>query len=52
MEYLATRANQFRQILKLVNKIENLANTNQIEVLDETTLKGLLNERPNLKVMP
>lgn len=52
VEYLATRANQFRQIMKLVNKIENLANTNQITVLDETTLKGLLNERPNLKIMP
>jgi hypothetical protein len=38
--------------MKLINKIEKLANTNQINVLDETTLRGLLNERPNLKVMP
>ncbi len=52
IEYLVTRANQFRQIMKLINKIEKLANTNQINVLDETTLRGLLNERPNLKVMP
>ncbi|MBR6127183.1 ATP-binding protein [bacterium] len=52
IEYLVTRENQFRQIIKLVNRIENLANTNQIKILDEDTLKGLLNERPNLKVMP
>lgn len=51
LEYLATRTNQFRQIVKLVNQIEKLANTNQIEVLDEYTLKGLLNERPNLKAL-
>ena len=52
IEYLIRRENQFRQIIKLINKIENLARTNQIEIIDENTLKGLLNERPNLKVMP
>lgn len=51
LEYLATRTNQFRQLVKLVNQIEKLANTNQIEVLDEYTLKGLLNDRPNLKTL-
>lgn len=51
LEYLATRTNQFRQLVKLINNIEKLANTNQINVLDEYTLKGLLNERPNLKAL-
>lgn len=45
IEYLATRTNQFRQLVKLINQIEKLAKTNEIEVLDEYTLKGLLNER-------
>ncbi len=51
LEYLATRTNQFRQLVKLINQVEKLANTNQIEVLDEYTLKGLLNERPTLKAL-
>ena len=52
IEYLIRRENQFRQIIKLINKIENLAKTNQIKIIDENALKGLLNERPNLKIMP
>ena len=49
--YLATRTNQFRQLVKLINKIEKLSKTNQIEELDEYTLKGLLNERTNIKAL-
>ena len=49
--YLATRTNQFRQLVKLINKIEKLSKTNQIKELDEYTLKGLLIERTNLKIM-
>ena len=45
IEYLATRTNQFRQLVKLINRIEKLVKTNQIEELDEYTMKGLLNER-------
>ena len=45
IEYLATRTNQFRQLVKLINRIEKLMKTNQIEELDEYTMKGLLNER-------
>ena len=55
IEYLATRTNQFRQLVKLINRIEKLMKTNQIEELDEYTMKGLLNARPdinaNLKTM-
>ena len=45
INYLATRTNQFRQLVKLINKIEKLSETNKIEGIDEYTLKGLLNER-------
>jgi DNA transposition AAA+ family ATPase len=45
IEYLSTRTNQFRQLVKLVNKIEKLSKTNQIAELDEYILKGMLNER-------
>ena len=50
-EYLATRTNQFRQLVKIVNKIETLSNTNQILEIDEYILKGILNERKNLKTL-
>ena len=43
--YLATRTNQFRQLVKLINHIEKLSKTNEIKDLDEYTLKGILNER-------
>ena len=45
IKYLATRTNQFRQLIKLINKIEKLSETNKIQEFDEYTLKGLLNER-------
>ena len=45
IEYLATRTNQFRQLVMLINKIEKLSETNKIQEIDEYTLKGLLNER-------
>ena len=45
INYLATRTNQFRQLVKLVNRIEKLSKTNQVDEFDEYTLKGLLNER-------
>lgn len=45
IKYLATRTNQFRQLIKLINKIEKLSETNKIQEFDEYALKGLLNER-------
>lgn len=51
INYLATRINQFRQLVKLINKIEKLSQTNQIKELDEYTLKGFLNERTNIKTL-
>ncbi len=51
LEYLSTRENQFRQIVKLINNIEKKAKTNQIKLLDENILRGLLNERPNITAL-
>ena len=45
INYLATRTNQFRQLVKLINKIEKLSETNKIQEIDEYTLKGIINER-------
>ena len=50
--YLATRTNQFRQLVKLVNKIEKVAETNQIKGLDEQLLKGIIYERQSIKTLP
>lgn len=49
--YLASRHNQFRQLIKTITKIEKLAKTNNIDEFDEYTLKGVLNERQNLAIM-
>mgnify|MGYP004482350163 CR=1 FL=1 len=50
--YLSTRTNQFRQLVKLLEKIEKLSQRNGIYEFDEYTLKGILNERQNLKTLP
>lgn len=49
--HLASKTNQFRQIIKLLNKIEKLSKTNGIKKLDEYTLKELLNERADNKAV-
>lgn len=51
VEYLSVQSNQFRQIIKLINKIEKLAATNNLKEVDEYTLKEILNERPNTKAV-
>ena len=52
LEYLSRQTNQFRELVKLIYNVEKLAKTNEIEVLDEYTLKGLLNvERTNIKAL-
>ena len=51
IEYLATRTNQFRQLVKITNKLEKLSATNDLKELDEYTLKGILNERQNFKTL-
>lgn len=51
INYLATRTNQFRQLVKLINKIEKLAETNQIKEIDEQLLKGIIYEKQNIKAL-
>lgn len=51
LSYIATRTNQFRKLVQHIDQIEKLANTNQLEVIDEPLVKGVLSERPNIKVM-
>lgn len=51
IEYIALQTNQFRQLIKLINKIEKLSKTNNIQTIDEHTLKGLLNERKNITAL-
>ena len=48
LEYLATRHNQFRQIVKLINKIEKFAIINDLTELNETNLRSILSERQNI----
>lgn len=43
--YLSIQTNQFRQIIKLLNKIEKVSKTNNIEVVDEQILRSILNGR-------
>ncbi len=51
INYLATRTDQFRQLVKLINRLEKLSNTNGINELTEYDLKGILNERPSIKAV-
>lgn len=45
LSYIATRTNQFRKLVQHIDQIEKLASTNQLEVIDEQLVKGILNER-------
>lgn len=51
LEYLSTRTNQFRQIVKLINKVEKLAKTNEIKKLNEEFLRSILGERTNITTL-
>ena len=49
--FLSMKTNQFRQLIKAINKIEKLAKTNDLKVIDETILREILNERQNIKII-
>lgn len=51
IKYIATRTNQFRQLVKLIDKLEKLSITNKFTEIDDYTLKGIINERPNIKAL-
>jgi len=44
IEFIAPKFNQFRQLVKLINKVENVAKMNNFDVIDETILQGIINE--------
>ena len=50
--YLATRTNQFRKIVQILEQLERQAKTNQFNVITEDILKGRFNERQSIKIMP
>lgn len=51
LEYLTKRHNQFRQIVKLINKIEKLAKTNELKELNGNNLRSILNEGQNITAL-
>ena len=51
LEYLATRHNQLRQMVKLINRTEKLAKTNGLTELNEKNLRSILSERQNITAL-
>ncbi|MDD3014337.1 MAG: AAA family ATPase [Candidatus Gastranaerophilales bacterium] len=50
IRYIFSHTNRFRQIVKLINKAENIAQANGLSIIDEITLKELVdNEAENIK---
>lgn len=52
IDYLSTRTNQFRKIVQTLEQLEKQAKTNDLTVITEDILKGRLNERQSIKIMP
>ena len=45
LELVSTKFNQFRQIVKFINKVENVATMNNLKTITLQILEGILNER-------
>jgi DNA transposition AAA+ family ATPase len=45
LELIYPRFNQFRQLLKLINRAEEIAKINNLEIIDENILQGILDEK-------
>lgn len=45
LELVCTKFNQFRQIVKFLNKAENVAEMNNLKTITLTVLEGILNEK-------
>ena len=45
LELVCTKFNQFRQIVKFLNKVENVAEMNNLKTITLPILEGILNER-------
>lgn len=46
IDYIYNQTNRFRQIVKLINKAENIAKANDLKAIDEATLKEFMNDEP------
>jgi hypothetical protein len=46
VNYIYNQTNRFRQIVKLINKAENIAKANGLKGIDELTLKEFINDDP------
>ena len=44
IRYITNRNLQFRQIVKVITKAEQLANTNKLSEISEEIIKGVINE--------
>ena len=44
IRYITNRNLQFRQIVKVITKAEQLANTNKLDEISEEIIKGVINE--------
>ena len=44
IRYITNRNLQFRQIVKIITKAEQLANTNKLSEISEEIIKGVINE--------
>lgn len=51
LKYIAKKTNQFRKLVQNLDKIEKLAKTNQLNVIEEQLVIGVLNERQSDKIM-
>jgi hypothetical protein len=47
VKYIFNQTNRFRQIVKLINKAENIAHANGLSTIDEITLKEFIKDDPN-----
>lgn len=45
IEVICNKFNQFRQIVKFLNKAENVAEVNNLKTITLTVLEGILNEK-------
>lgn len=45
LELVSAKFNQFRQIVKFLNKVENIAEMNNLKMITLTVMEGILNEK-------
>lgn len=51
IDFIANKTNTFREIAKIIDKVEKLSRTNSINYVDEETIRNLLYERKNIATL-